>query len=211
MISTALLIAMIGSGRGADCAASGSRHVEIHWSRSLRATAPDGATELEVRANLQSESNASPVLLRDCRGTATWPLFTLQRRADVYWSDDGRHLLVVDAPLDGTNTLLLFSIDQSRQRGTPAAPAALEQLVQAMVRSRLGDRAQVIFYLPTFVSWRKDELLMAVGGEAADADTGPLKGYCFGLVVDTNGVRTSRVLSARELRAMSGAGCRTNP
>ena len=194
-----------------DCSASRSAHREIQWSSSIRAVAPDAKHEIEVRANLEAEDNASPVTLHNCSEPGEWPLFTLTRRADLYWSDDGKNILVIDAPDSSTSRLLLFSVDQIEHDGLPHRPDAIDQLVKEALRKQIGQKSSIEFYLPTFVSWAGGELVLAVGGESATAATGPLDRYCMGAVIDTKALRITRLMSETDLRLRFRARCDTSP
>jgi hypothetical protein len=175
--------------------------------------APNRAWQVEVHPVFTSGDNHTPVLLRGCKKAGSWPLFFLERDADMYWGPDSRSLLVVNEPLSGGNQLLFFNIDTLAEGKQTSAPDELDKAVEQVLIQRLGNSRRTEFYLPNLVSWKGSQLLLAVGGTTsyANSKSGPVKEYCYGFMVNTDTLRVQKILSAKELKANSGAECQTDP
>ena len=187
---------------------------QLGWSNFAIVVAPNRAWQVEVYPALTSDENLTPVILRGCRKPGSWPLFTLQRDAQIYWGPESKNLLVVNEPLSGGNQLLFFEIKAVSEGKQIQAADTLDDRVKQVVLQRLGQKAVTGFYLPTFVSWRANKLLLAAGGTAfygKPNERGPIKEYCYGLMIDTNTVQIREVLPATELRAKFGAECQAIP
>jgi hypothetical protein len=185
-------------------------HAHLGWSDFATIVAPNDAWQVEVHPALTSDENLTPVLLRGCQKAGSWPLFILQRDAEMYWGPDSSRLLVVNEPLSGGNQLLFFNIKALSEAKQTQAPDKLDKTVQQVLLQRLGEKKQIGFYLPTLVSWKKDKLLLAVGGDMFPRKigyNGPTTEYCYGFMIDTKTLRVQDVLSAEELKAASGAEC----
>jgi hypothetical protein len=164
-----------------------------------------------VHPVLDADENRSPVTIRKCGESKSSPLFTLQRSAEVFWSPDSKHVLVVNQPLSGTNKLLLFSVPSSPVRTSESASDNLDKTVTETLSDRLGKDRHVQFYLPTLVSWKDGSMLLAVGGETYLGDSGPLDTYCYGVRVNSNTLHVQSVLSEKELKVSTGHACRVSP
>ncbi|MGB8412740.1 MAG: hypothetical protein WCE23_07935 [Candidatus Binatus sp.] len=185
-------------------------HTDLDWSMFATVVAPNGAWQVEVHPALTSDENLTPVLLRGCQKAGSWPLFILQRDADMYWGPDSSSLLVVNEPFSGTNQLLFFNIQALSEGKQTQAPDKLDKTVQQVLLQRLGEKNQIGFYLPTLVSWKKDKLLFAVGGNMFPRKigyNGPTTEYCYGFMIDTKTLQVQDVLSAEQLKTASGAEC----
>ncbi len=203
------LSAFLSSSSLALCPGGPQTNGSLQWSKPARIVAPNRHWVVQVHPILDADENQTPVTLRKCEGSQSWPLFTLQRSAELYWAPDSRHVLVVDAPLSGTNKLLLFSVPTSfRAQGTPDA---LERTVKVKLREQLGENRHIQFYLPKLVSWSSNGLMLAIGGQTYVGNGGPLDNYCYGLRINNETLRVDNVLSEGELRAMTGHGCQVSP
>ncbi len=189
-------------------------HAHLGWSDFATIVAPNGAWQVEVHPALTSDENLTPVLLRGCQKAGSWPLFILQRDADMYWGPDSRSLLVVNEPLAGSNKLLFFNVKALSEVKQTPAPDELDKAVKQVLLQRLGEKRHVEFYLPTFVSWKDSNLLLAVGGitfSGKISESGPTASYCYGFLVNSDTLHIQDVLSAEELKAKFGAECQTDP
>jgi hypothetical protein len=187
---------------------------QLGWSDFATVVAPNRAWQVEVHPALTSDENLTPVIVRGCKKIGAWPLFVLQRDADMSWGPDSNSLLVVNKPLSGTNQLLFFNIQALSEDNQTQAPDKLDKTVQQVLIQRLREKNQVGFYLPILVSWKKDELLLAVGGtnwSAKSNPNSPLDEYCYGFMIDTNTLQVQEVLSAKELKDKFGAECQIMP
>jgi len=179
----------------------------LRWSEEATVISPSRLWQVEVHPVHDSENNETPVVLRGRAKGDSRALFTLQRDAELYWSSDSGRLLVVNAPLRGTNELLLFSVGGATA-GAERPANALDRLVADAIAERLGSEQHIQSYMPAFVSWENDRLLLSVGGTAYRKEVGPLVSYCFGTTVDTATLRIQQVYSEKELRKRTGQGCR---
>jgi hypothetical protein len=162
---------------------------------------------VEVHPVFDGDGNRTPVTLHRCGGTGSWPLFTLKRDAELRWGADSNHILVINEPLSLTNELLFFSV-ASLTTGTQGLPPdTLNRAVTEALTERLGKEKHVQFYLPSFVSWKGDDLLLAVGGETYTANVGPLASYCYGMRINISTLRVESVLSEKELKKSTGHSC----
>ena len=186
-------------------------HAKLQWSEAAKATSPDRFWEVETHPVLNADENRSPVTIRKCGESKSWPLFTLQRSAEVFWSPDSKHVLVVNQPLSGTNKLLLFPLASLSTGTRGGAPDALDKAVNETLAERLGKERHVQFFLPNFVSWKGDNLLLAVGGATYAASDGPLVPYCYGMRVNSSIMRVESVLSEKELKTSTGHSCQVSP
>jgi hypothetical protein len=192
----------------AQCLGESRPHGHVHWSEPTRIVAPNRSWQVEVRPVYDADENRTPVILVKCGESRSWPLLTLRRSADVYWSADSRHLFVVDHPLSGTNQLLLFSVPGLAAGAQEPPPDVLDKIVNDTLLDRLGKGAHVQSYLPTLVSWTNNDLLLAVGGAFYTQAVGPLTRYCYGLRIDIGTLRLEQVLSEKDLKSSTGQTCR---
>lgn len=195
----------------AQCVGTSHAHNQLQWSEPAKIVAPNHVWQVEVNPILNADENKTPVTLVSCRGAQSWFLFTLQREANLYWSSDSRYLLIVDEPLSGTNKLLLFSVEQLITNTPNSLPDALDKAVNEALKRQLGEGVHIQFYLPTYTSWDKKNLLLAVGGESYTVNTGPINSYCYGFIVDSETSTVMNVLSKKELVAKTGRSCRVSP
>ncbi len=202
-----LLLAATSWGQ---CSGTPETHGNLQRSEPAKVISPNHARMVQVHPILNVDENRSPVTVSKCGDSKSWPLFTLQRSAELYWSSDSKHVLVVDQPLSGTNKLLIFSVPSSAASTTEPSDA-LDKTVNEALAERLGKNKHVQFYLPTFVSWKGDSVLLAVGGETYAENVGPLDAYCYGLKINSNTLHVESVLSEKELKASSGRSCQVSP
>ena len=189
-------------------------HSQLQWSEYATVVAPNDAWQVEVHPVLTSGENQTPVILRGCQKSGSWPLFILERDADIYWGPKSKNLLMVNKPLSGGNQLLFFDIKAVSEGKQAQAVSTLDERVKQAVLQRLGQKTVTGFYLPTFISWNESRLLFAAGGNAFYGkrnESGPIKEYCYGLMIDTNTLQIQEVLSAKQLKARFGAECQTMP
>ncbi len=189
-------------------------HAHLGWSEFATIVAPNRAWQVEVHPVLSSGENQTPVSLRGCEKAGSWPLFILERDAEMYWGPDSRSLLVVNEPLAGGNKLLFFNVKALSEVKQTPAPDELDKAVEQVLLQRLGEKRHVEFYLPTFVSWKDSKLLLAGGGTTFSgkiSESGPTASYCYGFLVNSDTLHIQEVLSAEELKAKFGAECQTDP
>jgi hypothetical protein len=182
-------------------------HADLHWSMFAAYVAPNGAWQVEVHPVITSGGNQTPVILRECRKAGSWPLFILERDADMHWGPDSSSLLVDNEPVAAGNQLLFFDVRASSEGKHALAPDTLDKEVMQVLLQRLGKEKRVEFYTPTFLSWKDNKLLLAVGGSTSSAGVVQMTGYCYGFMIDTKTLRVQDVLSTEELKAVSGAEC----
>ncbi len=194
-----------------QCTGSAKIHANLQWSETAKVISPDRLWEVEAYPVLNADENRSPVTLRKCGEFKAWPLFTLRRSAEVFWSFDSKHVLVIDQPLSGTNKLLLVSVANSSAGIPGGAPDALDKRVNETLAERLGKEKHAQFFLPNFVSWKGDNLLLAVGGAAYSAGDGPLIPYCYGVRINSSTLLVESVLSEKELKTSTGHSCQVSP
>lgn len=195
----------------AQCPGTTRVHAHLQWSESAKVIAPDRSWAVEVRPILDADENQTPVSIHNCRDSKSWPLFTLQRSAELYWSLDSRYLLVVNQPLSGTNKLLFFTIPKSATGSLHANSDTLDEAVRDAVAERVGNGRHIQFYLPAMVSWKGSSILLAVGGETYTENTGPLDTYCYGVKVNSESLRVEEVLSEKQLKTNTGRSCQASP
>ena len=53
--------------------------------------APNRSWVVEVHPILDADENRAPVIMQECGESKTWPLFILQRSAELYWSSDRKY------------------------------------------------------------------------------------------------------------------------
>jgi hypothetical protein len=61
------------------------------------------------------------------------------------------------------------------------------------------------------VSWKGDDLLLAVGGETYAANVGSLASYCYGMRINSSTLRVESILSEKELKTRTGHSCQVSP
>jgi hypothetical protein len=210
-ITFGISLLLTATTASAQCSGAPKYHTHLQWSESAQVVAPDHAWVVEVRPVLDADENRTPVTLRRCGGTGSWPLFTLERDAELHWGADSNHVLVINAPLSGTNKLLFFSVANLISGTQEFPPDGLDRAVNEALADRLGKEKHVQFYLPRFVSWKGDDLLLAVGGATYAANVGPMAPYCYGMRINSSSLRVESILSAKELKTRTGQSCRGSP
>ena len=195
----------------AQCSGRTRPHAHLQWSEPVRVVAPDRAWVVEVHPILDADENRTPVTLHKCGESKSWPLFTLRRDADVYWSSDSKQLLVIDQPLSGGNKVLLFTVPKTGTEIAKAESDALDKAVRAVISEHVGEGKHITFYLPALASWKDRALLLAVGGEAYAGNGGPLDSYCYGLTINSDSLHVGEVLSEKQLKARTGRSCQVSP
>ncbi len=209
MVVISLLLA--AGTASAQCSGALKFPAQLQWSEAAKVVAPNRTWVAEVHPVLDADENRTPVTLHRCYGTGSWPLFTLERSAELRWGADSSNILVVNKPLSGTNKLLLFSVPSLTTGTKGLPPDALDKAVNEALTERLGKEKHAQFYLPSFVSWKGDDLLLAVGGATYTANVGPLTPYCYGMRINSSTLRVESILSEKELKARTGHGCQVSP
>jgi hypothetical protein len=195
----------------AQCSGVPKFQAQLQWSEAAKIVAPNHRWVAEVHPVLDADENRTPVTLHRCGSTDSWPLFTLERKAELRWGADSNQILVVNEPLSGTNKLLLFSVPSLTTGTQGFPPDALDKAVNEALTERLGKENHAQFYLPSFVSWKGDDLLLAVGGATYAANVGPLTPYCYGMRINSSTLRVESILSEKELKTRTGHGCQVSP
>jgi hypothetical protein len=142
------------------CGVVAGTRVRLQSSEPAKLLAPDHAWQIETHPKLNSEENQTPVSLRSCANSGLIPLFVLQRSAEAYWSPRNSAILIVDEPLSGTSRLLLFNVKAVSQGSKQEAPDTINLNVRDAIASQLGDKRHVEFYLPRYVRWNGNRLLL---------------------------------------------------
>lgn len=210
MISVVLSGLLLAGAAVPQCDAPSQSKIQLHWSRYNKVVAPNRSFAVEVHPILDSEENQSPVTLRACETSKSWPLFILQRSAELYWSADSKRLLIVDEPLSGTNKVMLFPIDKLTQQSQANAPDAINVAIKEALTRKLGKHSHFQFYLPTYVSWNGNDLLLAIGGTTYTQENGPEQSYCYGFEIDSSSMHIKKIMPDGEL-GKTGGSCRTAP
>ena len=195
----------------AQCSRIPQNHAQLQWSRPATAVSPNLAWQVEVHPVLTSDENQTPVTLHSCRKDASWSLFTLERSAEVYWSPDSRHLLVINEPLSGSNKLLFFPVSKLAEGKETRDSDGLDRAVKQVLHQRLGENRRIEFYLPQFVSRKENNIVLAVGGAASSGGDGPMTPYCYGVLVDRDSLQVRATVSAGNLKRKFGAECQVSP
>lgn len=210
-IAFAILLLSVSGACFAQCSGTSATHASLQWSEPVSIIAPDRNWVIEAHPILNADENRTPVTLRECRGSRAWPMFILERNAEIYWSPDSKHVLAIDEPVSGTRKLLLFSVASltAGARGPPSD--ALDKVVSGDIAKRIRAGMHIQFYLPRFVSWKNNSLLLAIGGESYTANVGPLDVYCYGVQINTATSRVENVLPEGRLKAITAGGCQVSP
>ena len=182
------------------------RHpVFLHWSREEIVKSPDERLQVEVHPILTDDENHSPVVIRRLVDQRTWNLFTLTRAAEVQWSPDSQKILVIDQPTVDHYEVRLFS-SEGKMPGIDT-----DKMIRSAVSDIIGPGRKMGFYLPTFVSWESNELIVAVGGTSWTGINRPVDTYCFAAKIDSNSGKVLTTLSEDMLRNQFHSECRLNP
>lgn len=205
------LLLLLSGSCWAQCPGNSRVIAHLQWSESAKVIAPDHSWIVEVHPILDADENHTPVTLHKCGESKSWPLFTLQRSAEMYWSSDSKRVLVIDQPLSGANKLLFFTVPGAATDTPEFGADTLERVVMDTLLERLGDGRKVQFYLPALLSWKDDNLVLSVGGETHTGNAGPSEAYCYGLRIDSGSLRVEDVLSDKQLKTRTGRGCQTSP
>lgn len=196
----------------AQCSATPQHHRSLQWSEATQATSPDFRWQIVVKPILTSEDNRSPVLLKSCRGARSSQLLILRRSAEAFWAPDGNRLVIINQPNADDYELRLFDIDRFVGGSvTQEDTRDIDALVRQDLQKELGKDRVIVFYLPRFVSWSGDSLVLSVGGATSSGRDGPMQSYCYGFVLDSSRRRVRHVLSRQELKAKYGGHCQESP
>ena len=142
-ITFRILLLLITGTASAQCSGAPKYHAQLQWSEPAQVGAPSHAWAAEVHPVLDADENRTPVTLHRRRDTGSWPLFTLERSAELHWGTDSNHVLVINEPLSGTNKLLFFSV-ASLITGTEASPPdGLDRAVNEALAERLGKKRSI--------------------------------------------------------------------
>jgi len=195
----------------AQCSGVSKANSRLGWSEPANILAPDRSWVVEVKPVFGADDNRTPVTIRKCGEAVSKPLFILQRDAQLYWSSDSKHLVVVNQPWSGTNKLLFFSVPSETATNRQLPADSLDKTVSETLIKYLGDNKRIQFYLPAFVSWKDTILLLAIGGTSNIQRDGSVDTYCFGMLINSNTLRVEKVLSEKELKISSGRSCQLSP
>lgn len=207
-----ILSLLLSQNAAAACHDQAQNWAHIQWSESANLVSPDGLWQVEVHPNLTSDENNTPVLLRRCSDGRSSNLFILDRSADIYWEPDGKHLLVVNQPASDVYKLMLFSVKSLFATHRSAQSSHLNSEVQATLHHKLGDGRHIEFYLPSFVSWKDESLVLSVGGATSSGGDGPMTPYCYGVLFNTTIERIVTTMSTDELKSkFNNATCKISP
>lgn len=204
MLAAIFYLAVAGT---AVCGQGGEHNAHIQWSEVAVATAPDHSAQVEVHPALTSDENASPVLLRTCANGRIQQLFTLERSADIYWDPTSINLLLINHRNAEKYSISLFS---AHEKNSDMVERVLDDLVLRRMPKAAGPDRSVVFYLPRFVSWIGNELVVSVGVATVAPKGGPMSSYCYGVIIDTRRLQLIAV-SGDELQRRYGAQCQLAP
>jgi hypothetical protein len=197
IIRFALIVAMTSIvGLAAQ---SVSRPAFLHWSKKTVVKSPDKKLQIEVHPILTDEENHSPVVVHRLYDGKEWNLFTLKRAAQAIWRPDSQRILVIDEPTADNYQVYLFSPEGQR------IETDTDKTMRAAVASHIGSDGKIEFYLPTFVSWKDHELVIAAGGTSSKEVPGPMESFCFAVSIDSN---SGQLLTTKK---QSDSLCRLNP
>jgi len=193
--------ALIGAMTGfmGIAAPSLSHPTFLHWSKRTVVKSPDKQLQIEVHPILSDQENHSPVVVHRINDGKEWALFTLKRAAHVIWSSDGHRILVIDEPTADNFHVYLFSLEGQR------IETDADEKMRAAIASQIGSDRKIEFYLPTFVSWKNHELVIAAGGTSYKDVPGPTESFCFAVSIDGD---SGQVLTAKK---QPDPQCRINP
>ncbi|MBP6750056.1 MAG: hypothetical protein KA144_10490 [Xanthomonadaceae bacterium] len=202
----ALVVASIGLPAAATdasaCLAPAREAATLHWSEPARVVSPSRvwAIEVDARAGLRSDDNETPVALIRCSDGRRVPLFVLTRAARMQWSPRGNRLLVLDRPGAGHHELRFYDAERIAGRRSANDADRIDSVVRDAVRDRLGPTNTIAFYTASVAAWRNDRLTLSIALQAANGATGPLRPFCYGVVLDTSAMAVEAVLSETETK-----------
>ena len=176
-----------------------SHPASLHWSKEAKLKSPDRKLQIEVHPILTDEENHSPVVVHRLEDGKEWNLFTLTRAAQAIWRPDSQRILVIDEPTADNFHVQLFSPEGQK------VATETDEMLRSAVMSQIGSGRKIEFYLPTFVSWKKDELIIAVGGTSFDGIHKSTESFCF---VVSIGSDSGQVLATKK---QPESHCRLNP
>jgi hypothetical protein len=208
-VNLILLTVLLTGVSGQPCSGASGENAHLHWSEPADVVSPDRSLRVEVRPTDDSDDHGTAVALHFCGRPNSRLLFTLRRDADLYWSADSQRLLIIDRPFSETGQLLLFSVHDAAE-GTEAldhATNTVDAAVRKVLVKHLGPGNKVEFFQPSYRSWNGNTLLLAVGGATSTRNIGPMKGYCYGVMVNSDTRRVEQVISAQDLKRRTGNGC----
>ena len=216
MIRLLLAMALVTAGeRPVQCGAAGARRVHLQWSDSVEAVSPGGGFEVRVLPNFSSDErsveNETPVVLGRCKDGIVHRIFTLHRDAELFWGPGDAGVVVVEQRTADWYTLSFFRTIPWQGGSAAQSDPHLDEAVLAAIRRRLPADRKIGFYLPRVISWVGTEIALAIGGTTYPRQDGPGKSYCYGVIVSSETLHISRVLSASELRSSYHARCRVMP
>lgn len=177
----------------------------LQWSQAKTIKSPNHRFRIEVHPILTDAENHSPVVVRALADHRTWRLFTLTRSAQAEWSPDSQRILIIDQPTSDRYYIRLFTTDGK------SVGADSDNMVRSEVIKMIGPERTTEFYLPTFVSWNRNEVLLAVGGTSSRGINKPMEPYCFGVRIDDVSVKVLNTFSKDALKQEFNSTCRTSP
>lgn len=118
----------------------------------------------------------------------------------MHWGPRGNALLMVNWPGAGHGELRFFDAERIAARGSTVGSDRVDRIVRDAVLSRLGSVNTIAFYSPSVVSWRKDRLVLSVALQAVRGRTGPLRSFCYGVVLDSAATKLKEALSENEMK-----------
>lgn len=192
------LIGVITSFMGIAAQPS-SQPAFLHWSKETVVKSPDRQLQIEVHPILTDEENHSPVVVRRLKDGKKWALFMLKRSAHAIWSSDSHKILVIDELTADNYQVRLFSPEGRRTE------IDTDEKMRAAVASQIGSDRRIEFYLPTFVSWKNHELIVATGGTSFDGIHRSKESFCFAVSIDSD---SGQVL---DTKMQPESYCQVNP
>ncbi|HWG20706.1 MAG TPA: hypothetical protein VG225_09250 [Terracidiphilus sp.] len=171
----------------------------LQWSERAKLKSADGQFQIEVHPILTDEENHSPVVIRRLSDGKESELFTLTRAAYAMWSPDSHRILVIDEPTADNYEVHLYSPEGKRME------ADTDGMMRSAVVSQIAPGRKIEFYLPTFLSWKGNQLVIAVGGTTSHGIPSPMESFCLALSVDSD---SGKVLAAKKL---SNSHCQLSP
>jgi len=184
----------------------------IQWSEPTKLYSPNGVWKIETHPVLKSDENETPVTLSRGGSSVESQLFILSRAADVYWGPDRDRLLVINQPVANSYELNLFDLKRIEKGNDLKYDDRLDRKIKKDLGKQMQQGQSIVFFLPSFVAWESDNLVLAVGGAVSEGQGGPMIGYCYGVIVDSLRQKVTKVLSTVELQSeFPSARCRASP
>lgn len=194
----------------ASCTTNTSNQGRLHWSFEAAVTSPNGEWVVEVHPDYINDE--SPVMLRECISGKSWKILTLLRAAEVYWDSSSKHFLIIDERSPHAYRPLLFAVDQVSKKTNIESSSEIDETIRRILRKRLGAK-HIEFYLPTVVSWKGENLVLAIGGTTTSPQgIGSMTPYCFGVRIDSHTRIVREVLSAKDVKKrFNNSTCKIMP